>query len=87
MENAASTAFYFPSYAAFYQTKQNETLIVTVALFFQKIWLKTPNFGSHFEFTVQTGCSYNYKGICVPVRRTLTKKTLISSLSSEVTEL
>ena len=59
MENAASTAFYFPSYAAFYQTKQNDTGIVTVALFFKKIWLKTPNFGSHFEFTVQTGCSYN----------------------------
>ena len=59
MENAASTAFYFPSYAAFYQTKQNDTGIVTAALFLSKDMTKKPNFGSHFEFNVQTGSNFN----------------------------
>ena len=65
MENAARTNFYFASCAAFYQTKQNDTGIVTAALFFQKIWLKNPNFGSHFEFNVQPGSNINQQRPCV----------------------
>ena len=41
MENTASTILFFTYFVDLYQTKENDTRIVTVALFCQKIYTKT----------------------------------------------
>ena len=65
MENAASTNFYFASCAAFYQTKQNDTGIVTAALFFQKIWLKTQILADILNLMSKPEVILTNKGPCV----------------------
>ena len=65
MGNAACTAFCFPSCAAFYQTKQNGTDIVNVALFFQKIWLKTSILAAILILLSKPEVVITNKGTCV----------------------
>ena len=50
MENTASTTFFFTYFVALHQTKENETGIVTLAMFCQKISLKNPYFAAILNF-------------------------------------
>ena len=57
--------YFFTYCVALHHTEENDTGITTVAMFCQKICLKNPYFGGHFEFPVPTGSSYyNQRYLC-----------------------
>ena len=61
MENTASTTLFFTYFVDLHQTKENDTRIVTVALFCQKICPKNPYLAAILNFPDPTGSSFYKK--------------------------
>ena len=61
MENTASTTFFFTYFVDLHQTKENDTRIVTVALFCQKICPENPYLAAILNFPDPTGNSFYKK--------------------------